>query len=112
MEDKKFDNEMHGSLWVDDDRKNEKAPTATGTITISGVDLRIAMWPGRVAKVKGEDRKYWPISVEYKQGTKFVLAKVSPANIVVTGAAASSTSVKSEEAPGDGSNQSVEDLPF
>jgi len=112
MDDKKFDNEMRGSLWVDEDRKNEKAPTATGTITISGVDLRIAMWPVRVAKVNGEDRKYWPISVEYKNGTKFVLAKVSPANIVVTGSSASSNSVKSEEAHGDGANNSVEDLPF
>ena len=111
MEDKKeYSNEMRGSLWPEKDRKNDKAPTATGTITISGVELRVAMWPKRKAggsgKRAGED--FWPISVEYKQGTKFVLAKVNPANIVVTGAAAE-TATSAESAAGA---DTVDDMPF
>ena len=85
-EKKEFDNEMRGTLWQETERKSEKSPAATGTVTISGLELRIAMWPVRVAKdgTKAAGKKYWPISVEYKQGTQFVLAKVSPADIVVT----------------------------
>lgn len=85
-EKKEFDNEMRGTLWQETERKSEKSPAATGTVTISGLELRIAMWPVRVAGdgTKAAGKKYWPISVEYKQGTQFVLAKVSPADIVVT----------------------------
>lgn len=107
----KFDNEMRGSLWPEKSRTNEKAPMATGTVTISGVELRIAMWPKRKAggtgKRAGED--YWPISVEYKQGAKFVLAKVSPANVVVTAATAKSDAAA--DAPG-GDVGTIEDMPF
>lgn len=106
---KDYDNEMRGSLWEEKDRTNEKAPTATGTVTISGVELRVAMWPARVAggSGKGAGKKYWPISVEYKQGTKFMLAKISPANVLVTGATA--------EAPGSSDGAAAEevgDMPF
>lgn len=110
-EKKEFSNEMRGSLWPEKDRKNDKAPAATGTITISGVELRVAMWPKRKAggsgKRAGED--YWPISVEYKQGTKFVLAKVNPSNIVVTGAVAN-TEPGGGDAPA--AEAPVSDLPF
>lgn len=116
MADKVYDNEMRGSLWTEKDRTNDKAPTATGSITISGVELRLAMWPKRKAggtgKRAGED--FWPISVEYRQGTKFVLAKVNPANIVVTGATAAaetSTDPASAEAPGEQTGP-VDDMPF
>lgn len=85
---KEWSNEMRGSLWAEDQRTNDKAPIASGTVTISGLDIRVAMWPARVAggDGKGAGKKYWPISVEYKQGTRFVLAKVSPADIVVKAA--------------------------
>ena len=110
MEDKKeYSNEMRGSLWPEKERKSDKAPTATGTITISGVELRVAMWPKRKAggsgKRAGED--FWPLSVEYRQGTKFVLAKVNPANIVVTGAVA-----ETEQAEPGPAADTVDDMPF
>jgi hypothetical protein len=108
-EKKEYSNEMRGSLWTEKERKNDKSPTATGTITISGVELRIAMWPKRKAggngKRAGED--YWPLSVEYRQGTKFVLAKVNPANIVVTGAAAEAAASADPAAA-----ETVDDMPF
>lgn len=107
-EKKEFSNEMRGSLWSEEARTNDKAPVASGTVTISGVELRIAMWAPRTAggNGPGAGKKYWPIKVEYKQGTKFVLAKVNPANIVVTGAAASAeTATPAAEAP-------VDDMPF
>lgn len=108
---KDYDNEMRGSLWSEENRTNDKAPTATGTVTISGVELRLAMWPARVAggSGKGAGKKYWPISVEYKQGTKFMLAKISPANVLVTGATAEAAAA---EAPGDDKPVDVGDMPF
>lgn len=107
-EKKEYTNEMRGTLWSEAERKNDKAPVASGTVTISGVELRIAMWAPRIAggNGPGAGKKYWTIKVEYKQGTKFVLAKVNPANIVVTGAAASvGTATPAAEAP-------VDDMPF
>lgn len=107
-EKKEFDNEMRGTLWQETDRKSEKSPAATGTVTISGLELRIAMWPVRVAKdgTKAAGKKYWPISVEYKQGTQFVLAKVSPADIVVT------EGVANVPGAGEPSAESIGDMPF
>jgi hypothetical protein len=69
------------------------------------------MWPVRVAKdgTKAAGKKYWPISVEYKQGTQFVLAKVSPADIVVT------EGVANVPGAGDGETATVADpadIPF
>lgn len=116
-EQKEFDPEMRGSLWSEKERTNEKAPVATGTVQISGVELRVAMWAPRVAKGNGKRAgdKYWPISVEYKQGTKFVLAKVRPANIVVTGAAAAAASdgeaAAGAEVPAPDGGP-IEDMPF
>lgn len=87
---KNYSNEMRGSLWTEKNRSSDKAPTATGTLTISGVELRIALWPKKKAGGNGKraGEEFWPVSVEYKQGTKFMLAKVNPANVVVIGAAA------------------------
>lgn len=107
-EKKEFDNEMRGTLWQETERKSEKSPAATGTVTISGLELRIAMWPVRVAGdgTKAAGKKYWPISVEYKQGTQFVLAKVSPADIVVK------EGVANISGAGESSDESIGDMPF
>lgn len=104
-EDKKYDPEMRGAVYLDTERKNEKAPMATGTIQVSGVELRVAMWAAQVSK---NNKKYWPITVEYKQGTKFMLAKIKPENVVVTGAAAA----PGESGPGDAAAADVGDMPF
>lgn len=113
-EKKEYSNEMRGTLWAETERKNDKAPQASGTITISGLELRIAMWPSKVAggSGPGAGKKYWPLKVEYKQGTKFVLAKVNPANIIVTGSTADAAGVV--DAPGEGGEgqQTVDDMPF
>ena len=112
-EKKEYDNEMRGTLWNEAERKNDKAPVASGTITISGLELRIAMWPARTAggSGPGAGKKYWPLKVEYKQGTKFMLAKVNPANVVVTGAAGAADAPDAS-APGDGAAVPVDDMPF
>ena len=104
-EDKKYDPEMRGAVYLDTERKNEKAPMATGTIQVSGVELRVAMWSAQVSK---NNKKYWPITVEYKQGTKFMLAKIKPENVVVNGAAAA----PGESGPGDAAAADVGDIPF
>lgn len=104
-EDKKYDPEMRGAVYLDTERKNEKAPMATGTIQVSGVELRVAMWEAQVSK---NNKKYWPITVEYKQGTKFMLAKIKPENVVVTGAAAA----PGESGPCDAAAADVGDIPF
>ena len=110
-EKKEYSNEMRGTLWAETERSNEKAPVASGTVTISGLELRIAMWPARVASQtsKAAGKKYWPIAVEYKQGTQFVLAKVSPADIVVPKA----IGTEAGGAPGSETVQADNgDLPF
>ena len=108
-EDKKYDPEMRGAVYLDTERKNEKAPMATGTIQVSGVELRVAMWAAQVSK---NNKKYWPITVEYKQGTKFMLAKIKPENVVVTGASATAVSEVASDATPDAGAGKVEDLPF
>ena len=106
---KNYSNEMRGSLFEETERKGEKSPIATGTITISGVELRIAMWPSRVAGAnsKAANKKYWPVGVEYKQGTKWMLVKIKPEDVTATGAV-SDANKKTEGAP----SEPVGDLPF
>lgn len=104
---KEYDPEMRGALYEETDRKNEKSPVATGKVTISGVELRIAMWPAQVSK--GETKKkYWPLKVEYRQGATKFLAPVSPANVTVTGA----TATAAGEVPGDAENAEIDDMPI
>jgi hypothetical protein len=43
MAEKEYDNEMRGTLFEETQRTNDKSPIATGTVTISGVELRVAM---------------------------------------------------------------------
>ena len=86
-DEKNYDPEMRGVLYADARSKdNDKYPIATGKVTISGVELRIAMWSSRVTS--GENaKKYWPIKVEYKQGATRFLVPVSPAEVTATGIA-------------------------
>jgi hypothetical protein len=96
---------MRGALYEESERKSEKSPVATGKITISGVELRIAMWPAQVSKGESK-KKYWPVKVEYRQGATKFLAPVSPANVTVTAATSDGA------APGDGEAADVGDMPF
>lgn len=110
MSDKRqYDDEMRFTLYENEDRKNnEKAPAMTGVGKISGVEIRVALWPSMVSQNTG--KKYWSGRFEYKQGTKWMLAKISPANVVVTGATATV-----EAKPGDGTGEGqtdVGDMPF
>ena len=111
MSDKRqYDDEMRFTLYENDDRKNnEKAPAMTGVGKISGVEIRVALWPSMVSQNTG--KKYWSGRFEYKQGTKWMLAKISPANVVVTGATA-----QVEDKPADGTaaadQTDVGDMPF
>lgn len=107
MSDKEYDPEMRGALYEETNRENDKAPVATGKITISGIELRVAMWPARVSKGESK-KKYWPLKVEYRQGTSKFLAPISPAQVTVTAAAANA----SDATPGDGENVDVGDMPF
>lgn len=106
-EKKEYDPEMRGALYAleESERKSDKAPAATGKITISGVELRIAMWPAQV--FKGESKKkYWPLKIEYRQGATKFLVPVSPANVTVTAAAAE------VPASGEAETGEVGDMPF
>lgn len=104
---KEYDPEMRGALYEDADRKSDKSPIATGKIQISGVELRIAMWPSQVTKGEAK-KKYWPLKIEYRQGTSKFLAPVSPSQVTVTGATANASAA----APGEGENADVGDMPF
>lgn len=106
-ESKEYNPEMRGALYEETERKGEKYPVATGKITVSGVELRIAMWPAQVTKGEAK-RKYWPLRVEYRQGATKFLAPVSPANVTVTSASAANGSAST---PGE-ANVEVGDMPF
>lgn len=108
---KAYDPEMRGALYEEAERKSEKSPIATGKITISGVELRIAMWPSQVTKGDAK-KKYWPLKVEYRQGTTKFLAAVSPSQVTVTDATANAPA--STAAPGDDETADLEpsDMPF
>jgi hypothetical protein len=102
-----YDPEMRGALYEESERKSDKSPVATGKITISGVELRIAMWPAQVSKGESK-KKYWPLKVEYRQGATKFLAPVCPSQVTVTGATATGAAA----APGDGEAADVGDMPF
>ena len=110
MSEEKYDPEMRGALYEETERKGDKFPIATGKITISGLELRIAMWPSRVSKGESK-KKYWPLRVEYKQGATRFLVPVSPANVTAT-AATATAAPSGGGAPGDADNAEVGDMPF
>lgn len=114
-EEKQYDPEMRGVLYADARSKdNDKYPIATGKVTISGVELRIAMWPSRVTS--GENaKKYWPIKVEYKQGATRFLVPVSPADVTATGIAPAKSAGAAADtglSSGSGDASDVGDIPF
>lgn len=109
-EQKPYDPEMRGALYEEAERKSEKSPIATGKITISGVELRIAMWPSQVTKGDAK-KKYWPLKIEYRQGATKFLAPVSPANVTVTAATSAAEPSELSGAPGEESTD-VGDMPF
>jgi hypothetical protein len=109
-EQKAYDPEMRGALYEEVERKSEKSPIATGKITISGVELRIAMWPSQVTKGDAK-KKYWPVKVEYRQGATRFLAPVSPASVTVTAATSAAEPSALPDAPGDDPTD-VGDMPF
>lgn len=101
---KQYSDEMRGALFeIAQEERKEKGPVATGTLTISGVKLRLAMWPARVAggTGKGAGKKFWSVAVEYPQGARAFLAKCSPESVVVTGASAQPGDVPPADDNGD-----------
>lgn len=101
-EQRKGNNEGWGALFQEQN-KAEKGPDMSGTITISGLEMRIAVWPSRKAQKEG-GKNYRPVKIEYKQGSEWVLVRCRPSDIVATGAAASTASEGGEAVP--------EDMPF
>lgn len=106
-EKKEYDKEMRGALFeIPKAERVENGPIYRGKIRVSGVDLRVFMWPGRKATSgKAAGLNVYGLTVEYPQGAKHFLAKVSPANVVVTGA------MGSEGGEGAASEE-VGDMPF
>lgn len=110
--DKEYSNEMRGTLWLLDDaqrKDKEKSPIATGTITISVVQLRISMWPHKKVNKPGskaDGKTYMPLAIEYPKGTTKFLAGIRPADVTVTGAVAEAPAEQSVSA------EDVDDIPF
>lgn len=113
MENKEYSNEMRGTLWILDDaqrKDKEKSPVAIGTITVSGVELRISMWGKKTVNKPGSKahgKTYMPLAIEYPKGTAKFLAGIRPADVTVTAAVA--------EAPAESDGSSLDDasdIPF
>lgn len=107
---KQYSDEMRGALFeIAPEERKEKGPVATGSLTISGVKLRLAMWPARVAggTGKGAGKKFWSVAVEYPQGARAFLAKCAPASVVVTGASA-----QPGDMPASAGTDDAGDMPF
>lgn len=113
MANAEYSDEMRGALFAEE-QKNEKAPVATGTVTISGVKLRVAMWPARVAggTGAGAGKKYWPIKVEYRQGATEFLAAVRPEDVKVTGATGTVAGTATPEGSPAPTSVAIDDMPF
>ena len=103
-----FSEEMRGTLWKNEGEKKDKAPDYTGTATISGVKVRIAMWGPQVAPKS--QKKYLSLRFEYPQGTTRFLVPVRPCDVVADGGTASPSSPGAGE--GGKSEQDPEDIPF
>ncbi len=105
---KEYPNEMRGALWItQESQRKDNGPIASGTVTVSGVPLRVVMWPKRIvdkAGSKAYGRGYLPLTLEYPKGTEKFLAAVRPANVVVTAAT-------SAQQP-DGAAYDNSDVPF
>ena len=108
-DEKNYDPEMRGILYAEERQGDSKFPIATGKVTISGVELRIAMWPSRVTAGE-KQRKYWPIKVEYKQGTTRFLVPVMPADVIAKGVAVAE--VPAAASAPSASVAVAEDIPF
>jgi len=107
---KEFSNEMRGTLWLlNESERKEKSPIATGLITVSGVELRISMWPKKKCEKAGSKaygKTYMQLSLEYPKGATKFLAGVRPADVTVTSAAATTP----EETPSEAVDP--DDIPF
>lgn len=107
-------NDMHGALWpIAESERRDRGPVATGTITVSGVPLRIALWSRRIVDKPGSranGKAYMPVSVEYPKGAAAFLVGVRPADITVTAATASGNQPSGQGVAG--ADIQDEDLPF
>ena len=108
-------NDMHGSLWpIPESERRERGPVATGTITVSGVPLRIALWPKKVVDnpgSKANGKHYMPVSVEYPRGSARFLAPFSPSDVTVASATAPADGASRTDAAST-ADMDEEDLPF
>lgn len=104
---KKFSDEMHGTLWKNEEKK-DRAPDYTGSAVISGVKVRIAMWGPMVAPQS--KKKYLSLRFEYPQGATKFLAGVRPADVVVESGKAVSVSPAGEG--GESTPDDADDIPF
>lgn len=106
-EEKKHNRDMTVSLFPEENRK-ENGPDMTGTITIAGVELRIAVWPAQKGKNSG--KMFRSGKVEYKQGATKFLVPVSPSALQITGATATTEPSADAQPASDGGE--VNDMPF
>jgi len=44
MSDKQYDETNRCTLWMQEDKKNPKAPDFSGTVNVNGTDFRLSLW--------------------------------------------------------------------
>ncbi|MBR5584019.1 MAG: hypothetical protein IKW21_05780 [Lachnospiraceae bacterium] len=60
---KKYDNTNRGTLFRDENRRNDRSPEYTGTINVAGKDYRLSAW----IKESKTGKKYFSLAISSPQ---------------------------------------------
>ena len=63
MADFKHDNNK-GSIFKNDQKGNDKAPSYKGTINVEGKDFSISLWVNEIKKGENQGQKYFGVQIE------------------------------------------------
>jgi len=97
-------NEMRGAFFKNENRTKDNSPIMYGTITVSGTELRVSIFP---AAKSPKGNVYYSAAVEYGREEKRRLVDVMP--MVGNGETQSPAPTNVEKPP---SSAASDDLPF